>query len=131
MKEKIIYSNISKNLENKFFYSNKTLGDNTMSGRLIDHYKNKGIPGFADHEQRLGMDGLKNMLEAMIDGEDEIAKMYGNMNDEMKGFYEQFSKLDKKELYRQRTYQTGYTVDEDTDEQVEEIFGWIFPEEVV
>ena len=102
-----------------------------MSGRLIDHYKNRGIPGFADHAQRLGMDGLKNMLEAMIDGQHDIAKMYGNMNHEMKGFYEEFSKMDKKELYRQRTYQTGYTVDEDTDEQVEEIFGFLFPEEVV
>ena len=131
MKEKIIYSNISQNLENKFFYSNITLGDNTMSETLLDSYKKRGIPQFEDHDQRLGMDGLKNMLEAMIDDRDDIAKMYGNMNDQMKGFYEEFSKLDKKELIRERWCQTGYSVDEDTNTQVEELFGFLFPEEIV
>ena len=34
MKEKIIYSNISKNLENKFFYSNYFLNNNTGDNNM-------------------------------------------------------------------------------------------------
>ena len=102
-----------------------------MSETLLDNYKRKGVPQFEDHDQRLGMDGLKNMLEALLDGRDDIAKMYGNMNPEMAKFYEEFSKLDKKELIRQRSYQPGYSVDKETDEQVEELFNFVFPEEAV
>lgn len=102
-----------------------------MSERLIDHYKNRGIPGFADHEQRLAMDGLKNMLEAMIDEQYHVAEIYGNMIPELKKFHEEFKGMDKKELIRQRMYDPGYMPDEDTDKQVEELFGFLFPEEVV
>ena len=102
-----------------------------MSRRLIDGYKNKGIPWFADHEQRLAMDGLKNMLEAMIDEQYHVAEIYGNMIPELKKFHEEFKGMDKKELIRQRMYDPGYMPDKDTDEQVEELFGFLFPEEVV
>lgn len=44
MKEKIIYSNISQNLENNIFYSNRTLGDNnSMNATAKDQLQIKTV----------------------------------------------------------------------------------------
>jgi len=71
---------------------------------------------FEDHEQRLKMDCYKNMLEAMLDNETEVAEKYSRIDDEMKKLYESAKKLSRRDLLQERIYQNGYYPDEKHDE---------------
>jgi hypothetical protein len=71
---------------------------------------------FEDHEQRLKMDCYKNMLEAMLDNETEIAEKYSRIDDEMKKWYESAKKLSRRDLLQERIYQNGYYPDQKHDE---------------
>jgi hypothetical protein len=82
-----------------------------MVDRIIDE----------DHEQRLLMDGVKNMLEAMIDEEDNIAQCYANSHQELTNMYKKYSFMNKKELIQERIYQNGYYPNEKVDTKLEKI----------
>lgn len=76
---------------------------------------------FEDHEQRLKMDCYKNMLEAMLDNETEVAEKYSRMDDQMKQFYESAKKLSRRDLLQERIYQNGYYPDEEHDEILQDL----------
>lgn len=68
-----------------------------------------------DHEQRLLMDGTKNMLEALIDEQYDIAQCYANSHQELMNMYKQYFSMNKKQLIQERIYQNGYYPDQKAD----------------
>jgi hypothetical protein len=83
----------------KYFYYNKNTGDTMV----------------ADHLQRMFMDGLRYMLEAMIEDELEVAEAYSKMHPDLTEAYNEFKEMSLKQLIEERLVETGYTPDDNVD----------------
>ena len=105
-KEKEI-KNISKKLEinnisNISFFSNKLIRENNSMNRIIE------IANSIDHEQRLLMDGVTRMAEAMIDGQSDIAEMYSKSHPELESYYQELSTMTLESILQVRIDNPGY-----------------------
>ena len=76
---------------------------------------------FADHEQRLMMDSVKNMLEAMIEGQYGVAEKYSKIDPELRALYKKYLSFDHVALVRERANNPGYTPDPELEEEVQKI----------
>lgn len=76
---------------------------------------------FADHEQRLLMDGCKNITEAMLDDCNEVAENISKSHPELEKFYQECLKKNQKELLQERIYQNGYSPDDFLDEELQDL----------
>ena len=100
--------------KNNFQFSNKFLRENTMNTINVTN-------DFADHEQRMMMDGLKNMLEAMIEGQYDIAERYSKLHPELERLHQQYLALDHVSLIKERINNPGYTPDPALEEEVQKV----------
>ena len=76
---------------------------------------------FADHEQRLLMDGVKNMLEAMIEEQHDIAERYSKLHPELEHLHQQYLSFGHVELLKERINNPGYTPDSALEEEVQKV----------
>ena len=118
---------ISKN--NFKFSNNFNKRENTMV-RMFDKYignvdtsDKNNIRLFGDHDQRMMMDGVKNMLEAMIEGRYDIAKKYSILDEDLQALYNKYLSFDHKDLVRERANNPGYTPDSELEEDVQKVIG--------
>ncbi len=116
----LLNSNILEiNISSKFLNSNKTLGDTIMN--IVEEYNNKGRIVIEDNEQRMFMDGLKNMLEAMLAGQYDVAECYSRMHKDLTESFETYRNMSFKELLQNRLYQNGYSPDDELDERLQDL----------
>jgi hypothetical protein len=116
----LLNSNILEiNISSKFLNSNKTLGDTIMN--IVKEYKDKGRIVIEDNEQRMFMDGLKNMLEAMLAGQHDVAECYSRMHKDLTESFETYRNMSFKELLQNRLYQNGYSPDDELDEKLQDL----------
>ena len=99
-------NNKTSNILEKYFYYKKNNDGDDM---------NEQMNRLADHEQRMFMDGLRYMLEAMIENENEVAEAYSKMHPDLTLSYEKYKEMSFKELYEERLNQNGYSPDDDVD----------------
>ena len=71
-----------------------------------------------DHTGRIMMDGLKWMLEALIDGDIEAAQIIGRI---FPHWYNHYSKMSLRELVEERLLENGWNVNEEEDLKYEEL----------
>ena len=76
---------------------------------------------FADHEQRMLMDSVKNMLEAMIEGRYNIAQRYSKLDPELRKLYKKYLSFDHVALLKERANNPGYTPDPELEEEVQKV----------
>lgn len=95
-----------------------------MNSKLDYFIKNERVD-IEDHYQRMMMDCTKNMIEALIDEEIEVAQSYANINQELASFFVEISKMNKKQLIQERIYQNGSDIDEQIDQIYEEILDYL------
>ena len=113
--------------KNNFKFSNNFLRENNM--KILDKFTGnvdtsdkRNIMLFGDHQQRMLMDGLKNMLEAMIEGQYGIAERYSRLDDELGELYKKYvSSFELKALYIERSQNPGYTIDPELEEDIQKI----------
>ena len=114
--------------KNNFNFSNKfNKRENSM--KLFDKYIYTPIKEddeqvtdlFADHEQRMMMDGLKNMLEAMIEGRYGIAERYSRLDPELGTLYKKYLSFDHVALLKERICTPGYAPDSALEEEVQKV----------
>jgi chloramphenicol O-acetyltransferase len=91
-----------KNISNISFFSNKLIRENNSMNRIIE------IANSIDHEQRLLMDGVTRMVEAMIDGQSDIAEMYSKSHPELESYYHELSTMTLEQLVEVRINNPGY-----------------------
>ena len=111
MKRKLLLNNNSNN--------NKKNGDITMN--VIEEYKNKGRIVIEDNEQRMLMDGEKNMLEALLAGQRDVAECYSKSHKYLSESFENYKNMDFKELLQNRLYQNGYSPNDELDEELQKL----------
>lgn len=95
-----------------------------MNSRL-EYFIKHGKINIEDHEQRMMMDCTKNMLEALIDGNIEVAKSYANINQEIASSFVEYSKMNQHQLIQERIYQNGSDINEQNDVTYEEILEYL------
>jgi protein-disulfide isomerase-like protein with CxxC motif len=87
----------------------------------LDYFIKNRIVGIEDHEQRMMMDCTKNMIEALIDENIEVAQSYANINQDLAASFVEYSKMNQFQLIQERIYQNGSDINEEVDEIYEEI----------
>ena len=73
----------------------------------LKYFIENGRDDIEDHYQRMMMDCTKNMIEALIDEQIEVAKSYANINQELASFFVEISKMNQQQLIQERIYQNG------------------------
>jgi hypothetical protein len=102
-------NNKTSNILEKYFYYKKNNNGDDMNEQM-------NRLSLADHEQRMFMDGLRYMLEAMIENENEVAEAYSKMHPDLTLSYEKYKEMSFKELIEERLNQNGYSPDDDVDD---------------
>ena len=127
MKRKILLNKFSNKIENNIsskisFFSNNSIREN----KNMNETKNERNPiifeknlstATGDHNGRIMMEGLKWMLEALIDRDIEAAKVIGRI---FPHWYNQYSNMSLRELVEARLLENGWSVNEEEDLRYEE-----------
>ena len=100
--------------KNNFQFSNKFNKRENMNNINVTN-------NFADHEQRLLMDGVKNMLEAMIEEQHDIAERYSKLHPELEHLHQQYLTFDHVSLIKERINNPGYTPDPELEEEIQKV----------
>ena len=134
MKRKNLYSNISQNLEIKFFFSNKNLREKIMKVLDIKPSRQERYPNSrvrvclsiasTDHWGRLIMDATKNMIEAIIDGDLETAQGYARSAN-IQPWYEEYIKMDLRQLIEARLCENGWRPSKEDDKVYEDFLKFL------
>jgi hypothetical protein len=118
-KNLLLNSKKEKNISSKFtFFSNNSIRENkTMNERNPIVFEKNLSTATGDHNGRIMMEGLKWMLEALIDRDIEAAKVIGRV---FPHWYNEYSNMSLRELVEARLLENGWSVNEEEDKKYEE-----------